>query len=374
MNLIESSDINSLQTLEGSPADAGYYFPAEWELHAATWLSWPHNTDTWPGKFKQIYSSYCEFIQILSLSERVNINVGSVELAKLAYTRIAQYGAELENIFFYLNPTNDAWCRDHGPSFLVNRDSSKGKIIVDWEYNAWGAKYPPFEFDNAIPSKIASQLDIQVAKPGIVMEGGSVDVNGSGALITSESCLLNPNRNPNLSKGEIEQKLRDYYGVKEILWVKEGIEGDDTDGHIDDTVRFVDESSVICMIENDESDINCKSLLVNRRMLEQVKINASKINASKINTSINNEQRLTIIEIEMPEPIYYHGQRLPASYANFYITNEHVIVPTFGCKNDEQAQSILQECFPNKNVVGIDSKELILGFGSFHCLSMQEPI
>lgn len=359
MNLIESPVNYDLDKFEGIPANEGYYFPAEWEQHAATWLSWPHNTDTWPGRFKHIFTAYCEFIRILSLSEQVNINVGSVELAKSAFTRIAQYGAELDNIYFYLNPTNDAWCRDHGPAFLVNKDSSKPKIIVDWEYNAWGEKYPPFNLDNDIPATIASQLKLKLAKPGIVMEGGSVDFNGAGALITSKACLLNPNRNPNSTKEEIEQKLKDFYGVNEILWVQEGIEGDDTDGHIDDTVRFVNESTVISMVEKDSSDANFEPLKENLEILKEIRISG---------------RELEIIEIQMPEPMYYHGQRLPTSYANFYISNEHVIAPTFNSKNDDQALSILKDCFPNRDVVGIDSRELIWGFGSFHCLSQQEPV
>jgi agmatine deiminase len=358
IKLIEAPAYYGLNEFDGTPKDAGFYFPAEWKAHSATWLSWPHNTDTWPGRIKHIYSAYCEFVRVLSLSERVNINVGSVELAKSAFTRIAQYGAELDNIFFYLNPTNDAWCRDHGPAFLVNKDPSKTKILVDWDYNAWGEKYPPFDLDNEIPSRIAAQLDLEVSKPGIVMEGGSVDFNGSGVLITSEKCLLNPNRNPGFSKSGIEQKLRDFYGVEEVLWVKDGIEGDDTDGHIDDTARFVNEAAVVAMVEKDTSDSNHRPLNENLETLKQLKIK---------------DKELDVIEIEMPEPIYFHGQRLPASYANFYISNAHVILPIFGCSNDDQAIEILKDCFPEREIVGINSRELIWGFGSFHCLSQQEP-
>ncbi len=358
MNLIETPPFYGLDEFEGDPASSGYFFPAEWEPHKATWLSWPHNTDTWPGRFKHIFPSYCEFIRILSLSERVNINVGSVELAKSAFTRIAQYGAELKNIYFYLNSTNDAWCRDHGPAFLINKDRSKPKIIVDWEYNAWGGKYPPFDFDNEIPAKVATQLGLQLARPGIVMEGGSVDFNGAGSLITSESCLLNPNRNPDLSKSEIEQVLKDYYGVDQIIWVKGGIEGDDTDGHIDDTVRFVSSHTVICMVEKETSDVNHTPLNENRYLLKEETIN---------------DDQLEIIDLQMPEPIRFNNQRLPASYANFYISNTHVIVPIFGSKYDDQALGIIGECFSGREVVGIDSKELIRGLGSFHCLSQQEP-
>jgi len=359
MNWIEAPEQTSSEVFKSTPADAGYYFPAEWAPHEACWLSWPHNPETWPGKMEEIWPAYLEFIRVVSLSEKVKINVKNFAMAKSAFAKISDYGAELDNIFLYEHPTNDAWCRDHGPAFLVNRDPSKPKLIVDWEYNAWGNKYPPYELDNRIPGKVAAQLGVEVARPGIVMEGGSVDFNGAGALITSEACLLNPNRNPELSKLDIEQKLREYYGVEDILWVKDGIVGDDTDGHIDDTVRFVDEDTVIAMTEKNREDVNCESLFVNRRMLERITIN---------------DRPLIIHDIQMPEPIYYQGQRLPASYANFYISNEHVIVPVFHSKHDDQALAKLQECFPDRTVVGIDSTHLVWGLGSFHCLSQQEVI
>jgi agmatine deiminase len=358
MNLIEFDDSVRAELFEGIPSEYDYYFPAEWAKHEACWLSWPHNPDTWPGKIDQIWPAYLEFIKILSLSEKVKINVGSPEMAKDAFSKIKAYGAELEQIFFYLNPTNDAWCRDHGPSFLVNRHLQKSKIIVDWGYNAWGGKYPPYDLDNQIPVRVANQLGLQLAKPEIIMEGGSVEFNGKGAVLTSRACLLNPNRNPELDQAQIEQKLRDFYGIEQVLWVEDGIVGDDTDGHIDDTVRFVNENTVITMVEADKHDVNREPLLVNQRLLEEMTIN---------------ESRLTVIPIQMPEPLYYDGQRLPASYANFYISNEHVIVPVFNSKNDDQALSILRDCFPGRKVIGVDSTHLVWGLGSFHCLSQQEP-
>ncbi len=358
MNLIELPENQLVQTLKGKPVEQGYYFPAEWEVHEATWLSWPHNPETWPGKMDKIWPAYLEFVRILSQSEKVKINVNSPEMAKEACKKIRNFGAELDQIYFYLHPTNDAWCRDHGPSFLVNKDPIKPKIIVDWGYNAWGEKYPPFDLDNEIPRKVAAQLGLAVADPGIIMEGGSVDFNGAGALVTSEACLLNQNRNPELSKLEIEQKLKDFYGVSEILWVKEGIVGDDTDGHIDDTVRFVAEDTVITMVEEDSGDHNYQPLQENLQILKEIRIR---------------NRQLGIVEIQMPEPLYYNGQRLPSSYANFYISNKNVIVPIFGCNNDDQALGKLKECFPSRDVVGIDSTHLIWGLGSFHCLSQQEP-
>ena len=359
MNLIECEDEKALEKFVGIPAREGYYFPAEWEKHAATWLSWPHNKETWPGKFELIWPAYLEFIRIISLSENVNINVKNVQMARMAHKMISKFGADVKNIFFYINPTNDAWCRDHGPAFLVNKDRSKPKLVVDWEYNAWGGKYPPFDLDNAIPSRIASQLGLKVSKPRMVLEGGSVDFNNNGILITCETCLLNKNRNPDLTKIEIEEKLKDFYGIGTIIWLSNGIEGDDTDGHIDGTVRFVAEDTVITMVEKNSSDGNRKSLLLNRKILEKININ---------------DKKLTVIDIEMPEPLYYQRQRLPASYANFYISNGHVIVPIFKSKNDGKALEKLRSLFPNREVVGIDSRELIWGLGSFHCLSQQMPI
>ena len=363
MNLIEAtSNWEEVPRFEGIPAEKGFIFPAEWEEHEATWLSWPHNPDTWPGKMEKIWPAYLEFIKILSQSEKVKINVGSIEMAKDAFSKIQKHGAELNQIYFYLNPTNDAWCRDHGPAFLVNENRTE-KIIVDWGYNAWGGKYPPFDLDDVIPTRIASQLGLQLVYPGIVMEGGSVDFNGSGTVLTTTSCLLNQNRNPHLSKDEIEQYLRDYYGVHQVLWLGDGIVGDDTDGHIDDITRFVNENTVVMVVEENKEDENHFSLNANRELLESF----------TINDSTNNEQRITIVDLPMPEPLYYQDQRLPASYANFYISNEHVIVPVFNSKNEGEALSILQECFPKRKVVGIDSTHLVWGLGSFHCLSQQEP-
>lgn len=358
MNLIEAPEnLDQESTFEGIPANQGFYFPAEWEEHEATWLSWPHNPATWPGKIDSIYKSYCEFIKLIAEGEKVKINVNNRTMAEEAFLKIKASGADMDQIYFYLNPTNDAWCRDHGPAFLVNEDRSK-KMIVDWGYNAWGGKYPPFDLDNEIPSLIASQLGIPVAKPGIIMEGGAVDFNGKGTVLTTTSCLLNKNRNPHLTKEEIENYLKNFYGVKNILWLGDGIVGDDTDGHIDDITRFVNENTVVTVVEEDESDENYESLIVNRELLKGITIS---------------EKPLTIIDLPMPNPVYFQEQRLPASYANFYISNKYVIVPIFNDPNDERAIEILQGCFPSRKVVGINSVDIIWGLGSFHCLSQQEP-
>ena len=344
---------------ELTPAAAGYFFPAEFALHTATWLSWPHNPDTWPGKIDSIYPSYAQFIKTLTAGEYVHINVADIHMERGATELLRRYDVPLERIRFFHHPTNDAWCRDHGPAFLINPESRQPKVIVDWGHNAWGGKYPPFDLDDIIPTLIGKAYDIPVYHPGIIMEGGSVEFNGAGTLITSTSCLLNPNRNPHLTKREIEQYLIDYYGVEKILWVDEGIIGDDTDGHIDDTVRFFKEDSVITVIEHNKHDENYPLLKHNLKQLQSMRL--------------PDDRPLNIVELPMPDPVYYNDQRLPASYANFYISNLHVIVPTFRSKRDDEALDILRDCFPEREVVGIDSTDIIWGLGSFHCLSQQEP-
>ena len=344
---------------EMTPAEAGYYFPAEFELHAATWLSWPHNPDTWPGKIETVYEPYSQFIKTLTEGEYVHINVEGEAMENEAKEILQRHNTSLERIRFFHHPTNDAWCRDHGPAFLINPDSRQPKVIVDWGHNAWGGKYPPYDLDDKIPTLIGQAYNIPVYHPGIIMEGGSVDFNGERALITSTSCLLNPNRNPQLSKIEIENYLTGYYGVDQILWVDEGILGDDTDGHIDDTLRFYNSDSVIAVIEHNKQDENHAPLKRNLKQLQSMRL--------------LNERQLNIVELPMPDPIFYNGQRLPASYANFYISNLHVIVPTFRSDKDDQAMQIIQLCFPERTVIGIDSTDIIWGLGSFHCLSQQEP-
>ena len=344
---------------ELKPAEAGYYFPAEFALHTATWLSWPHNPDTWPGKIETVYEPYTRFIKILTEGEFVHINVADAAMETHARQHLEAIEVNMSRVRFYHHPTNDAWCRDHGPAFLINPESRQPKVIVDWGHNAWGGKYPPFDLDDVIPTKIANAYNIPVYHPGIIMEGGSVDFNGAGALITSTSCLLNPNRNPHLNKSEIEQYLINYYGVEQILWVDEGIVGDDTDGHIDDTVRFVNEDTVLTVVEENKQDENYELLQHNLRQLQQMRL--------------TNGQQLNIIELPMPDAVVYEEQRLPASYANFYIANAAVIVPTYRCANDDKALQIIQQSFPDRKVIGIDSTEIIWGLGSFHCLSQQEP-
>lgn len=344
---------------ELTPKQLGYYFPAEFAPHIVTWLSWPHKEASWPGKINTIYPFYCQFIKELANSEKVCININDKAMKNFAIGHLQNAGVDLKKVEFFLHPTNDAWCRDHGPAFLINPSVEQKKIIVDWDYNAWGNKYPPFDLDDVVPTLIARHYNIPVYHPGIIMEGGSVDFNGNGTLITSAACLLNKNRNPQLNQSQIENYLSNYYGVDQILWVDEGIVGDDTDGHIDDTVRFINEDTVLTVVEENKKDENYELLQKNLKQLKQMRLLSGK--------------QLNIVELPMPNEIIYEGQRLPASYANFYISNHAVIVPTYRCNKDEKVLDIIQQCFPERKVVGIDSIEIIWGLGSFHCLSQQEP-
>jgi agmatine deiminase len=341
------------------PKQLGYYFPAEFDQHVATWLSWPHKEASWPGKIETIYPVYAEFIKLLAEGEKVRINVADEPMKLKAVWHLESAGANLSQIEFFLHPTNDAWCRDHGPAFIINPRAQEKKMIVDWGYNAWGGKYPPFDLDDNIPTLIARHMDIPVVYPGIVMEGGSVEFNGRGTVLTTTSCLLNENRNPHLNQKQIETYLHNYYGVDNILWLGDGITGDDTDGHIDDLTRFVNEDTVVTVIEEDKTDDNYKPLRDNLKALTKMRL--------------QDGRPFNIIELPMPAAIIYEDMRLPASYANFYIGNQYVIMPTFRDKNDDKALTRLQESFPSRKVIGLDSVDIIWGLGSFHCLSQQEP-
>ena len=341
------------------PADLGYYFPAEFADHDATWLSWPHKEASWPGKIERIYPPYAQFVAYISRGEKVNIMLTDEVMMNFALEELSKAGAVMGNIRFHFFPTNDAWCRDHGPAFLINPDADEKKVVVNWKYNAWGDKYPPYDLDNMIPGKVADHLRRPCFHPGIVMEGGSVDFNGNGTLLTSTACLLNPNRNPHLNQVVLESYLRDYYGVEQILWLGEGIIGDDTDGHIDDITRFVSADTVVSAIESNKKDENYQPLKDNLELLESFRL----LDGKPIN----------VVELPMPAPVIYENTRLPASYANFYIANAAVVVPTFRDKNDEKALQIIAACFPERDVVGVDSLDIIWGLGSFHCLSQQEP-
>ena len=338
-----------------TPKDLGFYFPAEWHKHEGTWLSYPHNENSWPGKIDTIFPSYHKFIAELSKSEIVNINVED-EAAKETITEaLSELKADLSRVKFHFFRTNDAWCRDHGPAFVLKANQ---KALINWDYNAWGGKYP-CELDNLIPLKIAEEMNLEVFHPHIVMEGGSIDVNGCGTLLTTTACLLNPNRNPLLSQGEIEEKLCQYYNVDKVIWLGEGIEGDDTDGHVDDITRFVNPTTVVTVVEENKNDANYQVLQDNLSLLKTARLQDGK--------------QLDIVELPMPSAVVWDDMRLPASYANFYIANKAVIVPTYRCDNDEKALCILESLFPDRKIVGIDSTDIIWGLGSFHCFSQQEP-
>lgn len=343
-----------------TPKKLGLHFPAEFALQEAMWLSWPHKEASWPGKIDSIYPVYAKFIGLIAEAQKVRINVADQVMKAFAEKHLLAVNGNLNNVEFYFNPTNDAWCRDHGPAFVVNY-AEKKKSIVDWGYNAWGGKYPPFDLDDVVPTRIAKEFGLDVFHPGIVMEGGSVEFNGKGTLLTTTACLLNKNRNPHLSQKEIEQYLVDFYGVEHFLWLGDGIVGDDTDGHIDDITRFVNEDTVVTVVEENKADENYHLLQENLKELKTMRLETGK--------------QLNIVELPMPVPVVYEDQRLPASYANFYIGNEYVVVPTFRDeKNDDAALTILQDCFKTRKVVGLDSTDIIWGLGSFHCLSQQEPL
>src|SRR6266566_836053 len=349
-----------------TPVALGYRMPAEWEPHTATWLSWPRREGiSFPESFDRVLPALRAMVEALVESEQVCINV--CDRAHEAEAQSVLRGLPMERIIFYCVPTDEPWCRDHGPIFLTldkrwrrtalepegseRREGAPAPLaIVDWDYNAWGNKYPPFDLDDVAPTRVAKILDVPVFYPGMILEGGAIDVNGAGVLLTTESCLLNKNRNPSLSREQIEQRLRDYLGVREILWLGDGIAGDDTDGHIDDLARFVSERKVVTVIEEDRDDENFEPLHENLTRLREMKIGASRTGT-----------KIDIVTLPMPRKIVREDLRLPASYANFYVANRCVLVPTFADPADEAALSILRECFPQRRVIGIDCRELIWG-------------
>lgn len=342
------------------PAREGFFFPAEWHPHVATWLSWPHTEASWTRERQELmFPAYIDFIKAITESEHVCINAHNDIVIQAAKLRLLAAGADMSRITLLPHPTNDSWCRDHGPAFLINPEK-KERMIVNWGYNAWGGKYPPYDRDDLIPVEIAHYRKLDYVTPGIIMEGGSVEFNGAGTVLTSRACLLNQNRNAHLTQAQIEQYLCDYYGVQQVLWVEEGIVGDDTDGHIDDTVRFVNEDTVIAAYEPNKNDANYPFLQEIHQELKEMRL-------------LNGKQ-LNIVELPMPDPVESDGLRLPASYANFLITNSSVIVPTFRCAKDQQALGIIGTCFPDRKIIGIDSTDIVWGLGSFHCLSQQEPV
>jgi agmatine deiminase len=344
-----------------TPAQLGFRMPAEWEPHAATWFTWPRPEGiSFPEKYETVPAVYAELIKHLVEVEEVHINVWNEEKEMLVRELFHNFQTPLDRVHFHHFPAYEPWCRDHGPIFLVREtDGRRERAVVDWGYNAWGGKYPPFDLDDQIPQHVARYRHLPLFSPGIVMEGGSIEVNGQGTLLTTEACLLNSNRNPQLTKTQIEAFLCDFLGVRQILWLGDGIIGDDTDGHVDDLSRFVDGNTIVTVIEEDPADENYEILQENLNRLK----------------SFRNPDGgpFRIAALPMPGLIQHQEQRLPASYANFYIANQIVLLPTYRSPNDQRAIEILQSLFTTRRVVPVDSTELIWGLGSFHCISQQEP-
>ncbi len=338
--------------MKQTPRALGFRMPAEWEPHEATWLAWPHERSDWPGKFSPIQWVYGDIARRLSQVEKVRILVrDELELGR-AQRVLVKSGAYMEAVQFFTHPTNRSWCRDFCPIFVRN---SKGEVAVtDWHFNGW-AKYDNWQLDDTVPLTIAKALKLRCFQNSFVLEGGSIDVNGRGLLLTTEECLLSPiqARNPGCTREQIEQVLAEWLGIQVVIWLKKGIAGDDTHGHVDDLARFVNADTVVVASEKNRADANYAPLLENLKLLR--------------------EKPLNVVTLPMPQPIWFDGQLLPASYANFYIANKLVLVPTFNDPNDRVALNTLAKLFPDREVVGIHCLDLVLGLGTLHCMTQQQP-
>ena len=332
--------------------------PAEWEPHEATWISWPHpDGASFPSAYDRVVPVFVDMVKALIESEIVRINVR--DTAQETKVRTLLGDSPPERIEYFQVPTNEPWCRDHGPIFLKRKENPR-IAAVNFGFNAWGYKLSPFEDDDAAATLMAKKIGIPVFDFGeFILEGGSIEVNGQGTVLTTESCLLNPNRNPDLSREQIEANLRNALGVTQILWLGDGIEGDDTDGHIDDITRFVSPNTVVTVVEEDEDDPNYEPLELNLQRLRTMQL--------------SNGTPLRVLKLPMPSRIVRDGQPLPASYANFYVGNTVVLLPAYHDTNDAWAASVLKEAFPHRRIVPIDCRELIWGLGAFHCLTQQQP-
>lgn len=352
-----------MKVLSGTPAALGYSFPPEWHPHAGTWFSWPRPEGiSFPGKYHTVPENLARVMCAIQSREQVHVNVPNENYEYLVRQQLKEHGCPTSNVFFHLIKTNESWCRDHGPAFVLRekRGGKKEAAVVDWGFNAWGGKYPPWDDDDAVPTRVAEALKLPVFYPGIVMEGGAVDFNGAGTVLTTTSCLLNKNRNPGLKKVDIEQYLKDYYGQRHVVWLGEGIAGDDTDGHIDDLARFINPTTVVIGVEEDPKDENYEILQDNLKRLRKLKD--------------QDGRPFDIVELPMPGVVEHDGQRLPATYLNFYFVNGALLVPTYRHKrNDRKAIEILQRHLPGREVIGIDCVELIWGLGAIHCLTQQQP-
>ncbi len=358
------------ETPEATPAQLGYRMPAEWEPHEATWIAWPHNREDWPGKFSPVPWVYVEIVRLLTRGERVNIVIKGRKRRERVAEQLDAHGVDLEKVTFFKAATDRVWLRDSGPTFLVNDQAEQDRVaLLDWRFNAW-AKYENHLADDRIPRRVARQLGLRRWTPRfpveghptrVVLEGGAIDVNGRGTLLTTEECLLSDiqARNPSLGRADLEAIFADYLGARHVIWLGRGIDGDDTHGHVDDLARFVDPQTVVTVVESRESDPNYEPLRDNLRRLHEARD--------------QDGQPLRVVTLPMPTPVIFEGQRLPASYANFYIANGLVIMPTFNDPADREAMNTLASLFPGRDVVGIHAVDLVLGLGTLHCLTQQQP-
>ena len=341
-----------------TPRNRGFHMPAEWEPHETVWISWPHNTSTFPD-IPGVERAYYEFIAHVHTSERVEVFVPSAVIHRKVRAKLREMGVDFERVALHTTEYSDVWIRDYGPTFVVSHALQK-MAMVRWNFNAWGGKYEDQIRDGKIPRSMNQRLNLPLFEPGIVLEGGSIDTNGRGTVLTTRACLLNPNRNPSLSEEEIEDRLREYLGIENVIWLNEGILGDDTDGHVDDIARFVGPSTVVCAFETDTGDANYPALRENYEIL--------------IRSSDQNGSPLTVVKLPMPGKVEDpDGQRYPASYTNFYIGNTVVIVPVFSDPHDAIALQILRDIFPDRTVIGINARAMVEGFGTFHCATQQQP-
>ncbi|MBC7783153.1 MAG: agmatine deiminase family protein [Burkholderiales bacterium] len=368
-----------LKVLTKTPAQLGYTFPAEWAKQEATWFSWPRPEGiSFPGKYHTIPQNIAAIMRQITPRQWVYVNVPNDNWEYIVRAQLKECGVDLKRVKFFHIKTNENWCRDHGPAFVVNKKGQRA--IVDWGFNAWGGKYAPYDADDDVPSEIAFQLGLpvfyprktpfitktpgqlvaKIERPLVIMEGGAVEFNGAGTVLTTTDCLLNKNRNPDLSQAQVEQYLKDYYGQTNVCWLTGGIEGDDTDGHVDDLARFISPTKLVMSIESDPKDANYKVLKRARKQADNLRDQAGR--------------PFEIIELPMPGPVEHDSERLPATYINFLFINRACLVPTFGPKSrDKKAIDILQSHLPKHEVIGIDCHELIWGLGAIHCLTQQMP-
>ena len=333
--------------------------PAEWSAHSATWLAWPHNPETWPTKLESVREMWIQMITLLAPHERVYVLVNEERSADEVQARLESARAATENVTLVKIPTIDVWMRDYGPTFVTRSAPENPLAFNDWIFNGWGGKYPSYELDERVARELALLLQVPVFHHNIVLEGGSIEVNGAGTCMTTEQCLLNHNRNPQLTRAQIDGFLKDSLGVSHVIWLGEGIVGDDTDGHIDDIARFVNPITVACIVETNSRDENYRFLEENYERLQ--------------NVVDQNGVKLSVVKLPCPDPVYDGDVRLPASYANFYIANEVVLVPIFNDAHDVEALGLLQELFPDRKVHGLRCNDVVVGLGAIHCVTQQQP-